>query len=101
MRDRRLAGISQIAHQGDEPDYPFGSSAEGIKHTLQAFFVRVAQACHLASAVFDVLYEVSADAGEPPQIRLLDANPWGPSSDACLFDWEKPEEFDGSFRYLK
>jgi hypothetical protein len=101
MRDRRLVGISQIAHQGDEPDYSLASTAEKITQTLQVFFANVAQASHLGSAVFDVLCDAGAGDGAPSRVYLLDANPWGPSSDACLFDWEKPEGFDGSFRYLK
>ncbi|HYO69638.1 MAG TPA: hypothetical protein VEU33_26540 [Archangium sp.] len=62
---------------------------------------RVAQASHLGSAVFDVLCDTGAGDGAPSRVWLLDANPWGPASDACLFDWSQPEGFDGSFRYLE
>jgi len=101
MKNRRLVGISQIAHQGDEPDYSLASIAEEMTRTLQAFFTRVAEASHLSSMVCDVWCSPGAAEGAPSRVYLLDANPWGLLSDACLFDWGKPEGFDGSFRYLK
>ncbi|WP_239014703.1 cell division cycle 123 family protein [Archangium violaceum] len=101
MHNRRLVGISQLAHWGDTPDYSLAPRAEEIARTLRDFFVRVAQVSHLGSAVFDVLCDSGAGDGASVGVWLLDANPWGPASDACLFDWSQPEGFDGSFRYLK
>lgn len=97
MRHHRLVGISQVTHHDGEFLRPLASAAPAVTQALHRFFAEVARASHLHSAVFDVWCVAEQGTFRP---RLLDANPWGPPSDPCLFNWGQPREFDGSLRYL-
>lgn len=89
----RLAGISQYHHA---LPFPGGNRAVQLARipALVEEMVQVLQAARgLETAVFDVCME---ETGKPAG-TLIDINPWGPPTDACLFSWQR-HDFDGSLR---
>jgi hypothetical protein len=59
-----------------------------------AFCTRISAAYRQKAFVADMFFDL-ASAENP---LLIEVNPWGPPTDACLFDWHEP--FDASFRWV-
>lgn len=101
LRERRWVGVSQLdcVNHGALPELP--QAGPRIGQALRALLPHLAAASHLDSGVFDVC--VLGDRHAPAGCRawLVELNPWGPVTDACLFRWDRPRDFDGSFRYLE
>lgn len=100
LRDRKLVGISQLdcVNYGAIPELK--EAAVRLEPAIREFAARFASVSHLPNAVFDVVIPHHPSLGRI-EVRLLDINPWGPPTATQLFDWGKPEDFDGSFRYLR
>jgi hypothetical protein len=94
MRGRRLVGISQYDCKNLGHCSEIAENAMRIRTSVEALFENVRAASHVDNVVFDVFVR-PRDAFAA---TLLELNPFGPETDACLFDWG--EEFDGSFRYV-
>lgn len=45
----------------------------------------------------NVVFDISMTWGEGPIATLIELNPWGPSTEPCLFSWDT-WDFDGSIR---
>jgi len=101
VRDGELVGISQyyydqvfpvISHEADSIEW-------AIKAWCDSYFVN---ASHLRDVVFDVVVSMRGSRTIWPwNIFLLEINPFFNMTDPCLFSWDKPNDFDGSFRYVK
>jgi len=98
MRQRQLIGISQYdgTRLGHRPE--ISAHAGIIQAAIHSFFSAFVAAVHLDDVVFDVFVEGLGGQG-PATVRLLELNPFFPKTDACLFDWARPWEFDGSLRF--
>jgi hypothetical protein len=96
MRGRRLVGISQYdcKNLGHSPE--IAENAAEIRTAIEALFEDFRAASHLDDVVFDVFVERDSGAFSA---TLLELNPFGPETDACLFDWD--DAFDGSFRWKR
>lgn len=94
-----LTGISQYYHREFHPEVATNHS--GIVWAIQKFHERLfVPACHLQDVVFDVFVKRSAsDNVRRYEVKLLEINPYWDLTDPCLFNWNKPEEFDGRFKY--
>lgn len=101
MHNRELVGISQYQYSDHscEPDGYYNllaMNASFFKATVEDFFPRFRDACHLDTCVFDVFVRPSYE------VTLLEVNPFFALTDPCLFadagQW--PGDFDGSFRYM-
>lgn len=105
MQDRKLIGISQYFYQGVYPEIT--ENAGSLKWAIEQFFEKqFRDASHLDSVVFDVF--VKHRGGACPsilteshgyEVKLLEINPFFNLTDPCLFDWNKPEEFQGQLRF--
>jgi hypothetical protein len=84
-----LAGISACHGQPIELPESFGRRLP----VLVSFCGEVASAYRRDAFVADI----AADPGGGETPLLIEVNPWGPPTDACLFNWNEP--FDGSFRW--
>jgi hypothetical protein len=100
MRGRKLAGISQYFYRDgampailDDPGMiPWG---------IGQFFPEFRDGCHLDDVVFDVYLRRYGHRGGNVEVKLLEINPYCEYTDPCLFDWRRPEMFDGRFLYHK
>ncbi|MGR8930380.1 MAG: hypothetical protein ACU836_07045 [Gammaproteobacteria bacterium] len=101
MRQRRWVGVSQLdcANAGPHPEIPAAGSR--IVQAMRSLLPRLAAASPLDSAAYDVCVLADRTAPEGCRAKLVEINPWGPVTDACLFGWDKADDFDGSFRYLE
>jgi hypothetical protein len=96
MKDRKLIGISQYYHHGVYPEVTDNLSK--FKQIIEAFFAeKFLPAIHLDSVVFDVF--MTGNNVRDYQTHLLEINPFYELCDPCLFDWSKPEDFQGQLRY--
>lgn len=95
MNGCRLAGISQYYYREHEPKVALYK--DSIKWAIEEhFFPEFRDATPLQSVVFDVFVRVRELEGErETQVKLLEINPFFEMTDPCLFDWRKPEMFDG------
>ncbi len=98
MKKRRLVGVSQydLVNLGACPE--IATYADAIFRAIKQFFEDFRVASHLDDVVFDVFAEPKT--GGSFRIRLLELNPFFPKTDACLFQWDGEDDFDGSFRYV-
>lgn len=101
LRDRRLVGISQLdcVNYGSFPQ--LREAAPRLESAIREFATRFGSLSHLSKAVFEVLALPQPANPTAFNIYLSDINPWGPPTTARLFDWSRPEDFDGTFRYLR
>lgn len=100
MQGRQWVGISQLNCAGYEvfPEIP--QTGNRIVAALRTLLPQIAQFSHLETAAFDICVLSAPTTPEGCRAWLMDMNPWGPMTDACLFDWHRSNDFDGSFRYL-
>ena len=98
MRNRRLVGISQLDVINYRGHPQLQQMAPHIEHSIREFFPSFASTCHLETVVFDVICAPGPDG--KLRTRLLELNPWGNQTSPGLFDWLRPEAFDGSFRFV-
>lgn len=87
----RLAGISQYhaVPSGENP----GARPERISELIGAMAGVLRETLGPVNLVFDVCIDETRE----PAATLIDMNPWGPPTDACLFSWQR-HDFDGSLR---
>jgi len=100
MKNRQLVGISQYdcINLGHSPEIE--QHHMKIKQAICDFFKNIKTQCLIDDVVFDVFVETEQDHLKAPvSVKLLELNPWFHKTDACLFDWNKPDDFDASFRY--
>lgn len=100
MKGRRLVGISQYDYLKKEHFPQLEAVADAIPQVIGEFFKVFEPACHLDNVVFDLIMDPKALARGELKPRLLEINPFGIYTDPCLFSWKKPEEMDGSLRYI-
>jgi hypothetical protein len=103
MRGRKLTGISQYNYFDYHQEIE--ENKDSIPWVVGQFFEDFFRdACHLDDVVFDVFLKKQQKRHESGMLdtiwecKLLEINPFGEFTDPCLFDWRKPDEFDGSFR---
>lgn len=101
VKDGELVGISQYYYDQFFP--VISQEADSIEWAIKAwcdsYFVN---ASHLRDVVFDVVVSMrGSGAIRQWGVRLLEINPFFNMTDPCLFSWDKPNDFDGSFRYVK
>ena len=102
MKDRKLIGISQYNYLKGIIYSEIKENEESIIHLILGFFDYFKTVSHLDSVVFDV-FVIKKSIGNQNhwEIKLLEINPFFEMTDPCLFDWRKPEEFNGQFLYNK
>ena len=98
MRERRLAGVGQYHHRDAEAGREIGFRQDSMMAAVVDFFPRFRAACHLDTAVFDVVLRPDADGGRLIA-SLLELSPWTSATDFGLFDSGNYHDMDRSFRY--
>jgi hypothetical protein len=93
MRDGRLVGASQYHHGSHFEGLDTKETLEWLKDALLAFFPVLASHSHVTTAIFDLIIDPN---GERP-VTLLELNPYGMSTDPCLFSW-RAGDFDETLR---
>lgn len=84
-----LVGISQYHRRPlSEPDR---RRAELARPAIESMAATLHREMGDGPLVFDVFIDTNG-------VRLIELNPWGEPTDACLFDWQRP--FDGTLRML-
>jgi hypothetical protein len=101
MQDHKITGISQYYYR-DGAFNEIIQNADTIKWAIEQFFPEFSQSCHLDSVVFDVFLK-KRPYGDMTAwgVKLIEINPFFQLTDPCLFNWHKPEDFNGEFRYNK
>ncbi len=94
IRDGRVVGASQYLHRETFPAITYNESP--ILTALQSFSEVLLAGLHLPSVVADVFVEPQ---GKGFRATLIELNPFGPETDACLFTFANGGDFDGSFRF--
>jgi len=99
MKARRLIGVSQYYYRAHYPEVT--SDVDGLLWAINHFFnTDFAAASHLEDVVFDVFVRRKERGRDVEwQVKLLEINPFFRYTDPCLFDWDKPEEFDGTLKF--
>lgn len=99
MQDRKLVGISQYYYR-DGSFKEITEKADTLKWAIEQFFPEFSQLSHLDNVVFDV-YLKQRPYGDMTawEVRLIEINPLFQLTDPCLFNWHKPEDFNGAFKY--
>lgn len=97
MKDRKFIGASQYNYFNGAIPWQHENSGELEWIIRDIFFPQFKQASHLDNVVFDLIIR-NRDCEWT--CKLLEINPFFNMTDACLFDWRKPEDFDGSLRLL-
>ncbi len=99
MKDKKLVGISQ--YQYNKRYLEVMNNSKSIEWVIQQFFNRqFKDACKLDDVVFDVFLTQRYGFSDVTwEVKLLEINPFYAMTDPCLFDWRKPEEFKGQFKY--
>ena len=99
MKDRKLVGISQYYYMHGYLDIV--NQAEIIEWVIRKFFEKFKEKSHLDDIVFDVFLKYNKRFEQGLwEVKLLEVNPFFESTDPCLFDWRKKEDFNGEFRYI-
>jgi hypothetical protein len=102
MKDRKLGGISQYYYLEDKPFSEIIQNSESIKWAIEQFFWDFKTASHLDDVVFDVFLKRKEHGNSIVwEVKLLEINPFFELTDPCMFDWRKPEDFNGEFRFSK
>lgn len=101
MRNRKLVGMTQYDCKNLRRCPEIAAHASRIKTAIIGFFEKFSRAVHLEDVVFDVFVKNDSRRSIPSfQVTLLELNPFFGQTDACLFDWDRPADFDGSLRFL-
>jgi hypothetical protein len=90
IKGGEMAGVA--AYHGQPLELP--ESFVRRLPVLVSFCWEVASAYRRDAFVADIAF----DPGGHEKPLLIEVNPWGPPTDAGLFDWHEP--FDGSFRWV-
>lgn len=90
VHDGVLAGVSQYQRHGPAPQR---AAVEARRPEIAAMAATLMAAMDLRSFVFDICLGEGREA-----LTLIELNPWGPPTDACLFAWDGG--FDGSLRLI-
>jgi hypothetical protein len=100
MKNRKLVGFSQYNYLKGVMYPEIKENEESIIHLILEFFDYFKKVSHLDNVVFDVFVTKRLVGNQNYwEIKLLEINPFFELTDPCLFDWRKPEQFDGSFRF--
>lgn len=100
MQNKKLIGISQYNYLDNEEFKEIIEYKDSITWAIELFFKKFVQACHLDNVVFDVIVILKQIKNEIQwEIKLLEINPFLNMTDPCLFDWNKPNEFNGTLKY--
>lgn len=105
MHHRQLVGACQYdcINIGVAPQLL--ALADCLLPALQRFFAHFVQAVHLDDVVFDLAVQPPGGPNDGlPGLRLIELNPFGPQTDAVLFNWHAnggKGDFDGSCRLLR
>jgi len=103
MHKGKLVGISQYSYLNRERFPEVCDNSGSISWAIEKFFegyLRPILYPHFESVVFDVFVKVRGHGNAREwQVKLLEINPWFQGTDPCLFSWEHPEDFNGSFRF--
>lgn len=102
MKDKKLIGISQYNYLHEAVFTKILDNHEALKFGIELFFQDFKKAIHLDNVVFDVFVKHRNISGNNVfEIKLLEINPFFNLTDPCLFDWRKPEMFQGQFLFNK
>ncbi len=88
----RLAGISQYHHA-----LPFPGENREVLARIPELVEGMAGVLRAAPALATGVFDVCVEGTDQAAATLMDINPWGPPTDACLFSWQR-QDFDGSLR---
>jgi len=84
VSDSAMFAISQRNSDGFFEHLCEKEEAEALRKTIRSFFEQhIRAAFPLRRYVFDVY----VCAAPKRKVRLVDFSPWGPTTDACLYDW--------------
>jgi len=98
VKNRQMVGISQYVGHNTPAYKEINENAARFFFVLRERLSTLIDYSHLDYAVFDIVLQNDCDKFTA---CLLELNPFCLRTDACLFDWRKADDFDGSFRYLK
>lgn len=102
MKDRKLVGISQYNYLNGVIYSEIAENKESLIHLILGFFDNFKKVSHLDNVIFDVFVKLRKIGNQNHwEIKLLEINPYFELTDPCLFDWRRPEDFNGEFRYNK
>lgn len=96
VMEGRVRGVSQYPLHLRHPQIAQNEAA--IRDALRRLFQNVLPALHLKDVVLDVGLTQEADG--TLLAHLIELNPAIRRTDPALFDWMRPNSFDGSLRYL-
>lgn len=99
VKNRQMIGISQYVGYNTPAFKEIDENAARFFSVLREKLSTVTDCSNLGYAVFDFVLQTGCNTYFTPY--LLEINPFCRLTDACLFDWRKAGDFDGSFRYLK
>ncbi|MFK7836911.1 MAG: hypothetical protein AB8B60_11865 [Sulfitobacter sp.] len=92
----RLAGVSQY-HCETRFDELHNVLPEA-RTKIDAFWKSISAALPLPDVIIDVF--IDTDGSNLFDVHLIELNPFIRRSDTCLFTFDKPYDFDGSFRVV-
>jgi len=89
VQDGRLLAVSQRHPSIYFPHLSKPEERAKVTHQVTAFFQK-----HIRHRFTSTRYAFDVFIGKPPKMKvsLMDFSPWGPSTDALLFDWEELTE---------
>jgi len=109
QRNGQLIGISQYYYR--RPYLEILQDTDGIKWAIEQFHKLQFLPAYTSDIVFDIFVKrrqvgircFGPNAGPMfnYEVKLLEINPFFNLTDPCLFDWTKPEEFDGRMRFTR
>ena len=94
IKDRQFAGVSQYHHREHFP--LLARNYAPLAQVLADFADRVLEVIHMDDVVVDLAVAETAAGGF--QAELIELNPFDRRTDPCLFSWDKPGDFDQTFR---
>jgi len=96
ISDGNLVGISQ--YDSDFALPIVDAQARQIERALRSFVSSVLPNLHIPTLSLDVHFEHGLNASS---LKLIELNPFGQSTDLCLFGGAGTEAFDGRFLYCR
>jgi hypothetical protein len=93
MREGRRVGVSQYHHGSHFEGLDAKQTLECLRERILAYFPLLAAHSHMTTAVFDLIITPGSDR----PVTLIELNPYGMSTDPCLFSWSA-QDLDDTLR---
>ena len=97
VREGALVGASQ--YHCDKRYEALHKALPTLQKKVAMFWRALAPELPMPDVIVDLFIETDTD-GQLGEVRLIELNPFIQRADTCLFDWKRPDGFDGSFRYV-